>query len=298
MRYGAPYPEQPIDALSSQSMTSAFALVATDLDGTLLRSDLSVSRRTRAVLDALRARGVLTVPVTARQPHGLSLIAQAAGFEHWALCSNGALCLDLTTGKTLFSAHLEVEFQRALAQALLRRQPDTVFVSIRGSGEVFVAQNGYAALAAYGDHKREPDQMQGASLDEVLSQPSLKLAARHPRLSPQELFDEVSALRAEGLGGFAVTMSGAPFLEFMKEGLSKAWGLEKLCRHLGLAAAQVVAFGDALNDAEMLAWAGHGVAMAQAPAQVQASAQEVTLSSDDDGVAVVLERMLAQGQFG
>jgi HAD superfamily hydrolase (TIGR01484 family) len=60
-------------------------LVATDLDGTLLRSDLTVSPRTRAALDELRRRGVPVVPVTARQPIGLRLIAEQTGFTDWAL---------------------------------------------------------------------------------------------------------------------------------------------------------------------------------------------------------------------
>lgn len=278
-------------------ISSPLRLMATDLDGTLLRADLSVSRRNRAALEALRARGVHTVPVTARQPHGVSLIAQQAGFDGWALCGNGALGVHLTTGEVLFEAHLPVAPQNALARALLERQPETVFVSIREGGKHFVAQEGYAALAQFSDHKRHPDQMNAATLEQVLQNPSLKLAARHPRLTPAELLAEVQALQAQGLGGFAATVSGAPFVEFMAQGVSKAWGLEQLCRHLGIEAAQVIAFGDAPNDIEMLRWAGHGVAMQNAAPAVQSAAQEVACSNEEDGVAVVLERLLAQGAF-
>lgn len=64
-------------------------LIATDLDGTLLRSDLSVSERTRKALDRARAAGIHTAPVVARQSHGVRMIAQAAGFDEYALCGNG-----------------------------------------------------------------------------------------------------------------------------------------------------------------------------------------------------------------
>lgn len=218
-----------------------YRLLATDLDGTLLRPDLSVSARSRAALDAARARGVLTVPVTARQPHGVLLIAQQAGFEGWALCSNGALGVHLSTGEVLFEAALPASTQLALARALLQRLPDTVFLSVRDAGRTFVAQPGYAALAQYSDHKRHPQEMPQATLDEVLSVPSLKLAARHPRLGPAELLREVLALDAAEVGSFAATLSGAPFVELMAAGVNKAWGLARLCRHLQIPAGQVLA---------------------------------------------------------
>lgn len=264
-------------------------LIATDLDGTLLRPDRSVSPRTRRALDAARAAGMLTVPVTARQPHGVRHIAQAAGFTEWALCSNGAYGIHLTTGEVLFEAHLEAAAQRALATALAERVPGVLFVSVRRGGTVFVAQTGYADIAHFEDHKRGPGEMGSHLLDEVLAEPSLKFIVRHPTLTPRELLAE---LRALNLSGYAVTHSGAPFLEVLAEGVSKAWGLAQLCGKLGIAQAEVLAFGDAPNDAEMLAWAGRGVAMANAEAEALAAADEMTLSNAEDGVAAATERLL------
>lgn len=265
-------------------------LIASDLDGTLLKNDLSVSPRTRRALDAVRARGIPVVPITARQPVGVRRIATAAGFDGWALCSNGALAIHLGTGQILFELLLEVEAQTRLVHALRERVLDVVVVSIREAGEGFYAQAGYAALASESDHKRRPADMLALPLDEVLARPSLKLALRHPTLTPAELLAHIRAL---GLGGFHATHSGAPFVEVAAEGITKAAGLERLCTELGIAQADVLAFGDAPNDAEMLAWAGHGVAMANAHVEALAAADEVTLSNTEDGVAVVLERLLA-----
>ena len=72
----------------------------------------------------------------------------------------------------------------------------------------------------------------------------------------------------------------------MAQGVTKATGLARLCEHLE------IAFGDALNDVEMLRWAGLGVAMADADDVVQDAADETTTSNDDDGVARVIERLL------
>lgn len=265
-------------------------LIATDLDGTLLRPDRTVSARTRAALDAARAAGIHVVPVTARQPRGLRLIAQAAGFTDYALCGNGAYGVHLGTGEVLFEAHVTAAAQRALAGALAERVPGVLFVSVRERGEVFVAQDGYAALAHFEDHKREPGDMGLHTLDDVLEQPSLKFIVRHATLTPRDLLAELHALR---LGGFAVTHSGAPFLEVLAEGVSKAWGLERLCARLGVAREEVLAFGDAPNDAEMLAWAGRGVAMGNAEPEALAAADEVTATNAQDGVAAVIERVLA-----
>ncbi|EYB67786.1 hypothetical protein DEIPH_ctg032orf0023 [Deinococcus phoenicis] len=266
-------------------------LIATDLDGTLLRPDLTVSARTRAALDAARVAGIHVVPVTARQPRGVRRIAEAAGFTDYALCGNGAHSVHLGTGETLFEAHVPEAVQRAVAQALAARVPGVLFVSVREGGEVFVAQDGYAAIAHFEDHKREPGEMGTFTLDDVLARPSLKFIVRHVALTPRELLAE---LRALGLGGFAVTHSGAPFLEVLAEGVSKAWGLERLCARLGIAREEVLAFGDAPNDAEMLAWAGRGVAMANAEPEALEAADEVTLNNAEDGVAVVIERVLRE----
>lgn len=270
-------------------MTPVFRLIATDLDGTLLRSDHSISPRTRQALAQARAHGVEVVPVTARQPGGLRQISAQAGFESWALCSNGALCIHLGTGQVLFEELLDVASQTALARALLERFPDLYFVSVREAGQTFVPQRGYAALAAESDHKLDPAQMGGYDLAEVLAAPSLKFILRHPRLSPAELLAEVEAL---GLNSIYATCSGAPFVEVAAAGVTKAAGVARLTQELGIAQAQVLALGDAPNDAEMLAWAGWGVAMGNADARAREAANEVTLSNAEDGWAVAVERLL------
>lgn len=265
-------------------------LIATDLDGTILDDAGAVSPRTRAALDAARDAGIPTVPVTARQPIGLRPIAEMAGFDGWALCGNGAYGVHLSTGEHLFAEEIPAAVQRELADALLEVIPDLLFASVRDAGEGFVAQDGYAAIADVNDHKRHPESMGGVPLADVLGAPSLKLVIRHPSVPISEIFD---ALRALGLTGFEATLSGAPFVEVMAQGVTKATGLAQVCARLGVDRTEVLAFGDALNDLEMLQWAGHGVAVANAIDVVRDAADEVTSANTEDGVARVIERMLA-----
>ncbi|WP_189088707.1 HAD family hydrolase [Deinococcus ruber] len=265
-------------------------LIATDLDGTLLRSDGTVSERTRTALNAARAAGIVVVPVTARQPRGLKTVAEAAGFTDYAICGNGAHAVHLGSGQTLFEEHLPVPAQSTLAHQLTVARPEVRFASVRDGGSVFVAQTGYAELATFEDHKRHPHEMEACSLERVLAAPSLKFIVRSQLLSPRALLGEVQRLE---LDGFAVTHSGAPFLEVLAPHVSKAWGVEQLCGRLGIRASEVLAFGDAPNDAELLHWAGRGVAMANAEPEALDAADEVTLNNDEDGVAAYLERYLA-----
>ena len=88
-----------------------------------------------------------------------------------------------------------------------------------------------------------------------------------------------------------VVLSGDKAVEVTAVGVNKAAGLAEVAEELGIEAKDVVAFGDYPNDVPMLAWAGLGVAVANAHAEVLAVADEVTASNDEDGVAIVLERL-------
>jgi hydroxymethylpyrimidine pyrophosphatase-like HAD family hydrolase len=128
-----------------------------------------------------------------------------------------------------------------------------------------------------------------------LAAPLTKLVIKHAERPPLDIMRAVQGL---GFDGFEATHSGAPFLEIVAANVTKAWGLASLCELLGFEASEVVAFGDAANDVAMLRWAGHGVAMANAyPAALEA-ADEVTLSNVEDGVAVVVERVLDDAAGG
>src|SRR5699024_2461645 len=215
-----------------------------------------------------------------RQPRALRPIAELAGFAGWALCGNGGHGLHLTTGERLFEAHLEPATGQALAGALLRTLPEVMFASVREGGEVFVAQDSYARSASFADHKREPADMVVAPLADVLAEPSLKLIVRHAELGNDELLARICSL---GLDGFELTHSGAPFVEVLAPGVSKAWGLQQLCTRLGIDAEEVLAFGDAPNDAEMIDWAGRGVAIAKAAPVSLAVVVEDTVSTLEIG---------------
>lgn len=273
-------------------------LVATDLDHTLLRGDRTVSDRTVAALRSARRAGITVVPVTARNVVGVRAVNARTGFDGWAVCGNGAYAVHLgisddRSAEPLFATEATPDALRRVVATVRARFPRACFAAVRECGARFIAEDAYAALASATDHSRDPASMERATVDDLVDAPAVKLVFRAPDVPVDVLFDKVSALLAEDTG-VELTMSGAPFVELMAAGVSKATGLARLCSHLGVAPGEVLAVGDGLNDIPMLRWAGRGVAVANAGPDVRAAADEVTAAADDDGVAVLLEELSAQ----
>ncbi|GGX79067.1 hypothetical protein GCM10010515_53520 [Streptomyces fructofermentans] len=124
---------------------------------------------------------------------------------------------------------------------------------------------------------------------ELWAAPLTKMYIQHHRLTDDEL---ASAARAAAGGLVNVVMAGEGIVEILPLGLSKATGLSLAARRLGVKAAETIAFGDMPNDIPMFAWSAHSVAMANAHDELKAVADEVTASNEEDGIAVVLERLL------
>ena len=270
--------------------TETIRLIATDLDGTLLRKDESVSERTRRALRQVHEAGATVVLVSGRPPRTLQLIAQKAGVTGLAVCSNGAIIYDLEQHHIVESWPIAPEVTSQLIVKLREAAPGILFALELGLR--YGREPGYPVPRMVLPQGFDPvveDAM-------VLSrEPAVKLIARHQDFTTEALAELISRVAGETV---LVTYSGVGFIEISAAGVHKAWALEKLCARLGIAASEVIAFGDMPNDIPMLAWAGHGVAMSNAHPEVLKQAQEVTLSNMEDGVAVVLERLLAEGRLG
>lgn len=257
-------------------------LIATDLDGTIVRSDETISDRTRAALAAAEEAGLVLVFVTGRPPRYMAPVVEATGHRGLAICANGALVYDLDREEVVAEHVLEPAVAARVVAAVRDALPDVTFAVDRGLG--FGHEPGYRARFAV------PADVVVASIDELVSSPVAKLLARHDGLDADELHARVRALVADLA---EVTFSGIDgLLEIGASGVSKAFTLEHLATQHGIAAEEVVAFGDMPNDLPMLAWAGRGVAVANAHPDVLAAADEVTASNDEDGVALVVERLL------
>lgn len=265
-------------------------LLATDVDGTLLNTSHQISGRTRAAFEAARAAGIEVMAVSGRQPYSIGAIVRDTALFGDAIGSNGAVAMNLLSRDVLFEELIELADQRAIADAMLARFPELRLVSVRAAGNDYIAEDGYVGLHDPEAHQAmwQIRQWVGAR-EEVLAARSLKLVLRDNSVPPEAL---LAAARELAVPGTHATTSGAPFLEVGRAGVTKASALERYCAARGIDRSEVVAFGDNINDVEMLRWAGFGVAMANGEPEARSAADHVTLSNNDDGVAVVIEDLL------
>lgn len=254
------------------------ALVATDLDGTLVRSDGSVSAYTRGVLDELDRRGVPVVFVTGRPLRWAEEVFEHVGSHGLAIVSNGALVWDV--------ARERVDLERPIEPALGREVCAAIRAAIPGTAYAVEDLDGIALEPQFQERYPVPAGTRRAPVDELLDRPALKLLARHEELAPQEFWD-LAEVATEGR--LVITWSSSTsLLEISAPDVTKASTLALLCDRLGVAAADVIAFGDMPNDLPMLTWAGTSYAMADAHPTVTEIADHVAPGHDDDGVARVL----------
>ncbi|ACZ29544.1 Cof-like hydrolase [Xylanimonas cellulosilytica DSM 15894] len=283
-------------------------LVATDLDGTLLRADGTISARTREALAAAEEAGVEVVFVTARPPRWLEPLAEIVGGHGRVVCLGGAAVWDLATGQALDVCGFDDDDAAALVADLRAAVPGTAFVLERVDGPTF--DHTYAGIETL--ETIQPSWLAPRVEDTLfagappvgkllaLAEEDL-LAARvsgrqtAPRISTatqEKFFDVVrdvvgdrAQLAYSGGGGLA---------ELLAPGVSKAAALARWSAREGIDAADVWAFGDMPNDLPMLRWAGVGHAVANAHPAVLAAADAVVASNDDDGVARALEAALTR----
>ncbi|MFC9091611.1 HAD-IIB family hydrolase [Streptomyces sp. NPDC057072] len=269
-------------------------LIATDLDGTLLRDDKSVSGRTVAALAAAEEAGIEVFFVTGRPARWMDVVSDHVHGHGLAICGNGAAVVDLHGGPGThrFVKVRELARDNAVDAVRLLRDaaPGTVYAIEQTYG--FYQEPDYPKL-----HMESPDLR--APAEELLArdapgtrQPVLKILAYHPDLDP----DAFLTLARLAVGNRAAITRSSPsaLLEISGPGVSKASTLALCCAERGISHEEVVAFGDMPNDVEMLSWAGQSYAMGNAHPDVIAAASGRTVANNEDGVAVVIERILAE----
>ncbi|MEU3601054.1 HAD family hydrolase [Streptomyces sp. NPDC006798] len=262
-----------------------YRLIATDLDGTLLRGDGTVSGRTRDALAAATAAGAAHIVVTGRGVPWTRYILDDLGYRGLAVCGQGAQVYHAGEHRLLTSLTLD---RKIAAIALAKLEAEIGRVALAASrdgldGDVLVS-------ADYVAHEGPLPYLPLTEVEQLWAEPLNKIYIQHRTLDD----DELTRVARETVGGLVdVVMAGPGVVELIPLGLTKATGLSLAARRLGLKAAGTIAFGDMPNDVPMFGWAGHGVAMANAHDELKAVADETTASNDEDGIAVKLESLLA-----
>ena len=268
-------------------------LIAFDLDGTLLRSDKSISPRTLQALHAAQERGVLLVPATGRLYRSLPEALLDEQLSRYFILVNGAQVYDAQEDKTLLTEELPPELALPMLQFLKTRN---VVRGVYIDGLGHMSREDYAAIHSVARTFATETLLRRSycptdDLEQfTASAHSVQkiIAFFHDPSEKQPVLREIAA----NFPGYAVSSSLGNNIEINAKYATKGNALRFLCRQLGIYPAQCMAFGDGTNDYSMLRAAGLGVAMGNASEEVQSCADEVTQTNDEDGVAQMIERVL------
>ena len=265
-----------------------YKLIAMDLDGTLNNDEKQVTPRTRNALMAAQAAGIRLALASARPLPGLYRDRDALELQRHRgilMAYNGGRIVDAGTGETLYQTGMTLEDARRVLR-LLETLPVTPILD-DGVRFYVTDRDGYKVPYECANNRMACREVPNLA-NFIDFAPAKILMSVQPDVLPA-----VQADIARQLPGALTVVQTAPFyLEVIPRAVNKGQGLLDICRVTGIPPEAAIAFGDSENDMEMLRAAGMGIAMANADERVQAAADRVTLSNNEDGIAAALDQLL------
>ena len=263
-------------------------LVGTDIDGTILPRSGQFSARTIAALGSLADAGIPLVLATARPPRWIDAVAAQLGIAGEAVCANGAVFYDLASRSVVDHIGLPEDALLEAAAAMRGAFPGVILALETTTGLAIEP-----AFPARESNTNPREVARFEDMEAVRDMTGVKMLALLPGGHPDEMLDIALPLVGHLLEVSHSSVTD-PLLELAPLGVNKATGLARLADRHGVDPADVIVFGDAPNDVPMFEWAGTGYAVGNAHAAVKAVASHVTESVDDDGVAMIIEAMVAE----
>ena len=267
-----------------------------DIDGTLTNDAKEITPRTRDALLAAQDNGAVLVLASGRANMGLTGFADVLNMkDHNGIfvCFNGAKAMNYQTGEVYFQQTLTVD----QGKRVLDHMHWFEVCPIYDKGAYMYLENAFFtierdgapwSIAEYEAHNNNYLLCEVTNNAEFLDWEVNKILVAGQPEYLQEHWQEMGA----PFEGELSSMFTAPFYyEFTPLGVDKTKALSETFAKMGIAPEETIAFGDAQNDLSMLKWAGIGVAMGNAVDEVKEAANEITLSNNEDGIAVALQRL-------
>jgi hypothetical protein len=269
-------------------------LLAFDVDGTLLDASGGLRQRTQEALVAARNAGATLTLATGRDWETVKRLIAILPSVQYSVCTNG-MEIFTNLGERLLTQEIDLELARNIVLQIRQRLPGVAIGA--GIGGHLVGEPDVSK--ALPNLPADVSSFPARTVDDImlaLTMNTQDIVIYHEdfHFELEGLFNIVNeVVQAEGLD---VVYSGLPMIEILPAGCGKDTGLSWLSSYLEIDQADVIAFGDGVNDLSMLRWAGVGVAMGQSTSNVLGCADEATLTNDQDGVAVWIEAQLKQEQ--
>ncbi|MBO4430246.1 MAG: HAD family phosphatase [Bacteroidaceae bacterium] len=270
-----------------------YKLIAVDLDGTLVRNDQSISQRTVDTLIRVQEMGVKVAVASGRPTFGTAHVAETLRLDEfggYVMSYNGGEIYDWGT-KSLLHAQTLDENVIPYLYMCAREHGMPIMTYIEKEVVSEVDNNEYIQYSVMRNRMtlRKVDDfvkaVEGAGIVKCIIVGS-------PTLLPA-----LETKMQERLKGKAGVFRSEPFfLEIVPMGIDKGKGLSILLDKIGMKKSEIIAFGDGYNDTSMLQFAGMGIAMGNAAEEIKKAADMVTLSNNDDGVAIALEKLIIRPQ--
>ncbi|TYA48947.1 Cof-type HAD-IIB family hydrolase [Aggregatibacter actinomycetemcomitans] len=269
-------------AENAEQTTPQYKAVFSDIDGTLLNNQHQITPKTEDAIKNMLKRGIPFILVSARPPYAITPYTEQLGAQHGMICYSGALILDKNL-TALYSVILEPQDLQKLNELLA----DFAHLSIS-----YYAGLDWFCNDVNNDWIKQESAITGLS---AAAMPD-NLTEVHKLLIMGDA-DEIQAVEPvlkQALPNLSIHRSKNEYLEIMNAAATKAKAIQFMEQYLGITADQVIAFGDNFNDLDMLQYAGLSVAMANAPDAVKQAAKEVAANNNEDGIALVLNRVFGK----
>jgi Cof subfamily protein (haloacid dehalogenase superfamily) len=265
------------------NIPTTYKAAAFDLDGTLLRSDKSLSELTLRTIAQLQEQGMLVIIATGRSRESLEPFRSRLDIHTPIICYSGACVMEADTGEE----HVHLTMPEPVCRDIVK-----------------LSREFHLPLHAYSNHKLyyEPMSVRARSY-EVLSRNSSVMVdfdsitsltfTKAMYIGDVPTIELIrSRLEESYPGALSKVYTYLDYFEIMQARADKRYALEHVLSRFGIRREETLAFGDGENDLEMLAWAGHGVTMANAPQEVLRHARFIAPHNDEDGVARYLRELL------
>jgi Cof subfamily protein (haloacid dehalogenase superfamily) len=263
-------------------------MIALDLDDTLLRSDLTISFRTRNAIKRAESAGILVVLASGRIPVALEQFARLLGMHKrpgYLICNNGTMIQESHTGSLVYE---------------IKIPPETALIAYDlAAAEGFPVQiyeNDVMYISRFNEFADYDQKLTGLRQVVVENFRAMVAAGVYKLLIPGDpmILKPLEALLKIYIGGEATLFTSKPyFLEILPPATDKGMALTWVAQRAGVPREAVLAIGDSMNDEAMIRWAGIGVAMLNGDDRIKNIAAMVTdKSNDDDGIADLIERYI------
>ncbi len=264
-------------------------LIISDIDGTLVRDDKTISENTQKAIFKRINEGHEFAIATGRMHGAGRIITRMLDYNGYLISCNGAVVKHLKTGEVIQAIALEPQLVKAVVD--ICRAHDAYF-HLYDIDDIYAEKHMHLAQKYFEGMEKLPEAYRfGVHFVEDVLAVDIPVYKVGLYSEQAEAFEAVMA-EINRLEGVQTCKSLETSFDVMAKGVTKAKGIEAIANHFNIPREHVIAFGDNENDTEMIEYAGIGVAMANATEPLKAVADFITLSNESDGLVYALDRFV------